>query len=464
MSSTEIEESLLMANREEYISVVNTLKATFPTITMQQRVVLLQQAVQQYGLSADDAEEILKKSGLVVGESVNYFRVLGLSSEEIQDKSENDILSSIEEAHKKCYGESLRAGGLPRPDGRTQEQWRTVLNQARDVLIDPQKRVEHIATINTETSYFDDAIPQDGVPNVNQSSMQLAIPEDMMLIPAGEYHGRNIESSLGDTKFDTPDHTIHVDTFYMDKSPVTNAQFKVFTDANPLWRKATRRNEWNRTKQKMSIFGRFHDGNYLGHWSDYSFPIGMENHPITNVSWYAAMAYSQWAGKRLPSEAEWEKAARGGLVGQQYPWGDNLDPDMAHCEKGVGMTYSVGQYPPNNYGLHDIAGNVWEWCLDEYALNFYATSHKENPIAGANTPEELDDLLSNFRIFSTDRVLRGGTLFTTSEPMPIANRYGGSPLSTTLRIRLLAKRNPVYSTKFAANVGFRCAWDVRLKS
>ena len=119
-----------MANREEYISVVNTLKATFPTITMQQRVVLLQQAVQQYGLSADDAEEILKKSGLVVGESVNYFRVLGLSSEEIQDKSENDILSSIEEAHKKRYGESLRAGGLPRPDGRTQEQWRTVLKSS----------------------------------------------------------------------------------------------------------------------------------------------------------------------------------------------------------------------------------------------------------------------------------------------------------------------------------------------
>ena len=332
------------------------------------------------------------------------------------------------------------------------------------MLIDPQKRVEHIATINTETSHFDEAIPQDGVPNVNQSSMQLAITEDMMLIPAGEYHGRNIESSLGDTKFDTPDHTIHVDTFYMDKYPVTNAQFKVFTDANPLWRKATRRNEWNRTKQKMSIFGRFHDGNYLNHWYESNFPIGMENHPVTNVSWYAAMAYAQWAGKRLPSEAEWEKAARAGLIGQLYPWGDNLDPDMAHCGKDVGMTYSVGQYPPNNYGLHDIAGNVWEWCLDEYALNFYATSHKENPIAGANTPEELDDLLSNFRIFSTDRVLRGGTLFTTSEPMPIANRYGGSPLSTTLRIRLLAIRQPTSSSKFAANVGFRCAWDVRQKS
>lgn len=453
-----------MADREEFVSVINTLKATFPTITTHQRVLLLQQAVQQYGLSADEAGEILKTSGLVVGESVNYFQVLGLSLEEIQGISENDILVSIEDAHKKCYGESLRAGGLPRPDGRSQEQWRTMLNQARDVLIDTQKRVEHIAIITTETSHFDEALPQDGLPNDNQTSMQLAIPEDMMLIPAGEYHGRSIESSLGDSKFNTPDHTIHVGQFYMDKCPVTNSQFKEFTDANPLWRKSKRRNEWNKSKKKMSIFGRYHDGNYLNHWYENNFPIGMENHPVTNVSWYAAMAYAQWAGKRLPSEAEWEKAARGGLIGQQYPWGDTRDPDTAYFGKDVGTTYSVGQYPPNNYGLHDIAGNVWEWCLDEYALNFYATSHKENPIAGANTAEELDDLLSNFRIFSTDRVLRGGTLFTTSEPMPIANRYGCSPLNTTLRIKLLAKRDPTYSTKYAANIGFRCAWDVRLKS
>lgn len=452
-----------MADREEFISVINTLKATFPTITTHQRVLLLQQAVQQYGLSADEAGEILQTSGLVVGESVNYFQVLGLSLEEIQGISENDFLVSIEDAHKKCYGESLRAGGLPRPDGRSQEQWRTVLNQARDVLLDPQKRVEHIAIINTETSHFDEVLPQDGLPNDNQTSMQLAIPEDMMLIPAGEYQGSSIES-IGESQMNTPKHAVYVDTFYMDKHPVTNAQFKAFTDANPLWRKATKRNEWNNIKKKMSIFGRFHDGNYLNHWYKNIFPIRMENHPVTNVSWYAAMAYAQWAGKRLPSEAEWEKAARGGLIGQQYPWGDTLDPDMAYFGKDVGNTYSVGQYPPNNYGIHDIAGNVWEWCLDEYALNFYATSHKQNPIAGANTAGELDDLLSNFRVFSTDRVLRGGTLFTTSEPMPIANRYGCSPLNTTLRIKLLAKRDPTYSTKYAANIGFRCAWDVRLKS
>ena len=452
-----------MANREEYINVVNTLKATLPTITTHQRVVLLQQAVQQYGLSADEAEEILKASGLIVGESVNYFRVLGLSPEEIQDKSENDILKSIDEAHNKCYGESLRAGGLPRPDGRTQEQWRTVLNQARDVLKDPQKRVEHIATITAETSDFDAAFPQDDSPNGNQTSIQLAIPENMMLIPGGEYQASNIES-IGESQMNTPNHVIHVDTFYMDKYPVTNAQYKVFIDANPLWKKAKRRNEWNNIKKKISIFGRFHDGNYLSHWYNNNFPIGTEDHPVTNVSWYAAMAYAQWAGKRLPSEAEWEKAARGGIIGQQYPWGNNLDQELTYCGKNSGITYAVGQYPSNNYGLHDIAGNVWEWCLDEYVMNFSVISQKQNPIAGTNSDEELDELLSNFRIFSTDRVLRGGTLFTTSEPMPIGNRYSCSPLNTNLQLKIIAKKRETYSTKFAANVGFRCAWDVRLKS
>ena len=250
--------------------------------------------------------------------------------------SEEDIIIIIDDAHKKNYSESLRAGGLPRPDGRTQDQWRTLLNQARDVLRDLPKRAEHITTISTETSHFDDAFLQDGLPNYNQNSIQLSIPEDMILIPEGEYQGSSIESSLGDSKFNTPDHTIHVDTFYMDKCPVTNAQFKEFTDANPLWRKAKRRNDWNKSKKKMSIFGRFHDGNYLNHWYENNYPIGMEAHPVTNVSWFAAMAYAQWVGKRLPSEAEWEKAARGGLIRQHYPWGDNLDPELTYCGKRCG--------------------------------------------------------------------------------------------------------------------------------
>ena len=137
------------------------------------------------------------------------------------------------------------------------------------------------------------------------------------------------------------------------------------------------------------------------------FPNGKADHPVTHVSWYAAMAYSQWAGKRLSSEAEWEKAARGGLTGQKYPWGDELNSSMAYCGKEGGVTTSVGQYPPNNYGLHDIVGNVWEWCLDEYVPNVFAITPNRNPVAGVNTEKELGQLYSYYRDVSNGSRLAG---------------------------------------------------------
>ena len=104
-----------------------------------------------------------------------------------------------------------------------------------------------------------------------------------------------------------PVHTVHLDAFYMDVFEVTNAFFKAFVDANPHW-------------QKNLIMDEFHDGDYLLHWSGNNYPSGKGNHPVTFVSWYAAMAYAEWAGKRLPTEAEWEYAARGGVAGKKYPF------------------------------------------------------------------------------------------------------------------------------------------------
>ena len=402
-----------MSKRDEFVTIIRTLRAASPTITGKQHIGLLQQASQNYGLSAQEAAEILKDFNLVVGEEVNYFDVLGFSIEDIRSLNEDAIANLVEAAHKKSYRASLSAGGRIRPDGKTEEQWRTVLNQARDTLQNPQKRLEHIVSLKNKTHAL-------------YTESTSSILDDMALIPAGEFQmGSNDEKAYDDEK---PVHTVYLEAFYIDKYPVTNNQYKTFIDANPQW-------------HKHHIQKGYHNGNYLRHWKGNTYPNGEADHPVVNVSWYAAMAYAEWMEKRLPTEAEWERAGRGGVEGKKYPWGDTIDPTLANYDWNVGEITPVGNYPENGYGLHDVCGNVWEWCFDVYDADFYMSAARQNPISGVNIVERVIDHTINDKLA---RVLRGGSWRIHDAFVRVANRNAEVP-TFTLDV-----------------IGFRCAQSVTL--
>ncbi len=248
-------------------------------------------------------------------------------------------------------------------------------------------------------------------------------PDRMVRIPAGEFQ-------MGSTVIENekPVHTVYLDDFYIDKYEVTNADYKKFVDANPIF-------------SKTHFPDDFHDGNYLAHWTADTYPTGKELHPVRYVSWYAALAYARWVGKRLPTEAEWEKAARGGLPGVKYPWGNTATPDTANYAGASGSTQPIGNYPPNRYGLHDMAGNVQEWCLDEYDAAFYEASPREHPVAGAGTISEVLDIY--LMDVTSERVLRGGNWQGSVETLRVAARPGQLSPKASL-----------------SEVGFRCVRPV----
>ena len=418
-----------MSKRDEFITVIRTLKAASPTITDKQHIGLLRQAVQQYGLSLENAKQILKTSGLTIGESVNYFEVLGISVDDIQRLTESAIAARIDAAHKKFYSASLRAGGRVRPDGQTEEQWRTTLNQARDTLKNEQKRSTHITTLESEALLGTEFISTAESLSPESTPVNTLVHDEMARIPAGEFQMGSNDSNR--KAYEKPVHTVYIDAFYIDKYPVTNAQYKKFVDANPQWGKP----QWFKNR----ISRRYHDGDYLRHWTENNYPKGKANYPVNWVSWYAAMAYAHWAGKRLPTEAEWEKAARGGLMDQKYPWGNSIDANKANFGRNVGETTPVGKYPANNYGLYDMAGNVFQWCLDKWDNGFYTSAPYNNPVSDGS----IVSIIDNFTESKGLRVVRGGSWYSPMSDLQVANRNTEAPKLTT------------------SIIGFRCVMDVK---
>jgi len=178
-----------------------------------------------------------------------------------------------------------------------------------------------------------------------------SLTEELVLIPDGEFLMGS--DSEGDH---SPVHKVQIDSFYMDKYEVTNAQYLSFCEE---------------TGHRLPEFWGMDDFRCGSHYPD---------HPVVGVSWSDAVEYAAWCGKRLPTEAEWECAARGGLVGMDYPNGDTLHPpDGNYTKAGKRGPVAVGSYPANGYGLHDMQGNVVEWVRDYYAADYYSSSPSENP-------------------------------------------------------------------------------------
>ncbi|MDE0427254.1 MAG: formylglycine-generating enzyme family protein [Candidatus Poribacteria bacterium] len=217
------------------------------------------------------------------------------------------------------------------------------------------EEVEIIDTVDTIMDTPTTVPPEPQLPVTTQPN-PVVVSGNMVRIPAGTFRmGSNDPEAFIDEQ---PVRSVYVNAFSMDRYEVTNAEYKRFLDANLQW-------------QKGRVQARYHDGDYLKNWVGNSYPSGEGNHPVVYVSWYAARAYASWAGKRLPTEAEWEKAARGGLVDRKYPRrnstdADSIDASSANYGNGIGGTTAVGRYPTNGYGLSDMAGNVWEWCSDVY--------------------------------------------------------------------------------------------------
>jgi formylglycine-generating enzyme len=234
----------------------------------------------------------------------------------------------------------------------------------------------------------------------SQTIRPAADDEQMVLIPAGEFRmGRNDRRDA-----EKPVHKMYVDAFLMDKHEVTNRRYRKFLEA---------------TRHRKPKY-----------WNNPRF--NRDEQPVMGVNWNDAVAFCAWAGKRLPTEAEWEKAARGGLEGKEYSWGNENPKGRACCEldSDKGQPQAVGSYPPNGYGLFDMTGNVCEWCSDWFGEDYYKASPSKNP-AGP--------------LSGTSRVIRGGAWYDYCT-------FSG------LRCTLRCSR---YPTTREDDLGFRCVKSAR---
>jgi formylglycine-generating enzyme len=281
---------------------------------------------------------------------------------------------------------------------------------AVSLLLRPRPDVAGAAGVGRQASSPDD----EAAPPLNPRTPPGPAPEGMVWVPGGQFWMGANDDTMPDA---TPAHRVAVDGFWMDRTEVTNAQFEAFVRATGYVTVAERTPsaaDYPGAPPEALVAGSIVFSppsvpvpltNHLAWWkyvpgADWRHPegpgsdlAGREDHPVVHVGWDDAVAYARWAGKRLPTEAEWEFAARGGLDRRRYTWGEELRPDGRWrvnnwqgrfptentAEDGFLRTAPVASFPPNGYGLYDMAGNVWEWCADWYRPDYYPRSPSRNP-------------------------------------------------------------------------------------
>ena len=286
-----------------------------------------------------------------------------------------------------------------------------------------------------------------------KSSIPQNTPEGMVWIPAGVYkQGASAKDKIA-LPHEKPKHSVQIDGFYMDITEVTNAQFSKFIDATNYITTAEQPIDWALIasqlppgtpkphdsilqpgsllfkKTKTSVpnlydFSQWWKWSIGANWKEPngkgSTISGKESHPVVHVSFKDAQAYCKWAGRRLPTEAEWEYAARGGKKDKIYFWGDFVDKLSSNVNSwegefpvsntqadGFEKSAPVKSFPPNDFGLYEISGNVWEWTSDWYNVNYYAILASKAEVS--SNPKGAQSAYNPNNPQISEKIIRGGS-------------------------------------------------------